>query len=54
MALNRSVGAVLGAWIYDGSVRNSVLIIACAGIAAAVVYLLRSQICGGAIVHHGD
>jgi DHA1 family bicyclomycin/chloramphenicol resistance-like MFS transporter len=50
-----AVGAVLGAWIYDGSVRHSVLIIACAGIAAAAVYLLRSQICGGAVLlHHGE
>jgi DHA1 family bicyclomycin/chloramphenicol resistance-like MFS transporter len=49
-----AVGAVVGAAIYDGSVRNSVLIIACAGIAAAAVYLLRSQICGGGVVHHAD
>ena len=49
-----AVGAVVGASIYNGSVRNSVMIIACAGIAAALVYLLRFQICGGAIVHHAD
>jgi DHA1 family bicyclomycin/chloramphenicol resistance-like MFS transporter len=49
-----ALGAVLGASIYNGSVRNSVLIIACAGIAAAVVYLLRSQICGGVITQHPD
>ncbi len=49
-----AVGAVLGASIYNGSVRNSVLIIACAGISAAVVYLLRSRICGGPVTIHAD
>lgn len=49
-----AIGAVLGASIYDGTVRNSVLILACVGIAAAAVYLLRRQICGGAIAHQPD
>ena len=49
-----AIGAVLGASLYDGSVRNSVLIIACAGVAASVVYLLRVQICGGVIARHPE
>jgi len=47
-------GAVLGATIYDGSVRNAVLIIGGAGIVILVIFLLRPLICGGPIVHHPE
>ena len=45
-------GALLGAAIYDGSIRNSVIIIAGAGILTALVFLMRPLICGKNIVHH--
>ena len=47
-------GAMLGATIYDGTVRNAVLIIGCAGIVMLGVFVLRPLICGGPIVHHPD
>jgi DHA1 family bicyclomycin/chloramphenicol resistance-like MFS transporter len=49
-----AVGALLGAAIYDGTIRNAVLIIACAGTTVTLTFLLRSRICGGPIVHHVD
>lgn len=49
-----AVGALLGAALYDGSVRNAVLIIACAGVTVTCTFLLRSRICGGPIVHHAE
>lgn len=49
-----AMGAIVGASMYDGSVRNAVLIIACAGITVTCTFLLRSQICGGPIVHHPE
>lgn len=49
-----ATGAMLGAWIYNGSVRNAVIVIACAGLVIASVYLLRPLICGAAIVRHPD
>jgi DHA1 family bicyclomycin/chloramphenicol resistance-like MFS transporter len=49
-----ALGALVGAAIYDGSVRNSVLIIACTGIATTGVLLMRPLICGGPIVRHPD
>ena len=49
-----ATGAILGASIYDGSVRNAVIVIACAGLVVAAVYLLRPLICGGPIVHHPE
>ena len=49
-----ALGALFGATIYNGSVRNAVLIIACAGITVTVTFLMRSRICGGPIVHHPD
>jgi hypothetical protein len=45
---------MLGASIYDGSVRKAVIVIACAGLVVATVYLLRPLICGGPIVHHPE
>jgi len=47
-------GAVLGASIYNGSVRNALLIIGGAGITMLVIFLLRPLICAGPIVHHPD
>ena len=49
-----ATGAMLGATIYDGTVRNAVLIIGCAGIVMLSVFVLRPLICGGPIVHHPD
>lgn len=48
-----AAGALLGAAIYDGSVRNSVVIIGCVGLLVVLVFLLRPVICPQ-IVHHPD
>ena len=45
-------GALLGAILYDGSVRNAVIIIAVVGIAAAAVFVSRPLIAPGPFVHH--
>ncbi len=47
-------GALLGAMIYDGTVRNSVLIMGVIGTAVALIYLLRPVICPTPLVHHPD
>ncbi len=47
-------GAILGALIYDGSVRNAVLIMATAGTVTAGIFLLRSFIVPGPLVHNRD
>ena len=47
-------GALVGAAIYDGSVRNSVLLMAGVGIVVAVLFLLRPLIAPGDLVHHPD
>jgi DHA1 family bicyclomycin/chloramphenicol resistance-like MFS transporter len=49
-----AAGALLGAVIYDGSVRNAVVIMATVGIAVAGVFLLRPFIAPGDLVHHPD
>lgn len=49
-----AAGAVLSAVIYDGSVRNAVVIMAIAGVATTCVFLLRSWIAPGPMVHHPD
>jgi multisubunit Na+/H+ antiporter MnhG subunit len=46
-------GAILGATIYNGSVRNSVVIIGATGIASVLVFLAKPLICPK-IVHHPD
>ena len=46
-------GALLGAAIYDGTVRNSVIIMGCAAIMVAVTFLLRPVLCPR-LVHHPD
>jgi DHA1 family bicyclomycin/chloramphenicol resistance-like MFS transporter len=47
-------GAILGATIYNGTLRNAVLIIGCVGVVMLLVFLLRPLICGGPIVHHPE
>ena len=47
-------GAILGATIYNGTLRNAVLIIGGAGIVMLLIFLLRPLICGGPIVHHPE
>jgi DHA1 family bicyclomycin/chloramphenicol resistance-like MFS transporter len=47
-------GALIGAAIYDGSVRNAVIILGSAGTLTAIVFLLRPLIMRGGIVHHPD
>jgi len=47
-------GALLAAVIYDGSIRNAVLIMGCAGAGVALIFLLRPLIAPGPLVHHPD
>jgi DHA1 family bicyclomycin/chloramphenicol resistance-like MFS transporter len=49
-----AAGAILGALIYDGTVRNSVIIMAAAGLATAAVFLMRPLMCPEPLVHHPD
>ena len=47
-------GAILGALIYDGTVRNAVIIMAAAGNITAAIFLLRPLIVPEPLVHHRD
>lgn len=47
-----ATGALLGAAIYNGSIRNSVIIMGTAGMLTVLVLLLRPVICGKHIVQH--
>ncbi|MBU2677128.1 MAG: multidrug effflux MFS transporter [Gammaproteobacteria bacterium] len=47
-------GALLAAVIYDGSVRNAVIIMAAAGLCTTLVFLLRPLIAPGPFTHHPD
>lgn len=47
-------GALLAAIIYDGSVRNSVIIMAIVGLSVTGIFLLRPLIAPGSLVHHPD
>ena len=47
-------GAILGAAAYDGTLRNSVLIMAGAGIVLLAILLLQPLFCGGPIFHHPE
>lgn len=47
-------GAILGALIYDGSVRNATIIMAATGTITGGIFLLRPFICPGTMVHHPD
>lgn len=48
-----AAGALLGAAIYNGSVRNSVLIIGCAGVVSVLIFLAKPLLCPK-LVHHPD
>jgi hypothetical protein len=43
-----------GRLVYNGTLRNAVLIIGGAGIVMLLIFLLRPLICGGPIVHHQE
>ncbi|MDX2411369.1 MAG: hypothetical protein QNK34_05370, partial [Woeseiaceae bacterium] len=47
-------GAIVGALIYDGSVRNSVVIIATVSAITIAVFLLKPWIAPGPFMHHPD
>jgi DHA1 family bicyclomycin/chloramphenicol resistance-like MFS transporter len=47
-------GAILGALIYDGTVRNAVIIMAMTGTVTAGIFLLRPLIVPEPLVHHRD
>ena len=49
-----AAGALLAAVIYDGSVRQTVIIMAVVGLVVMVVFLLRPLIAPGDLVHHPD
>jgi DHA1 family bicyclomycin/chloramphenicol resistance-like MFS transporter len=49
-----ATGAILGAVIYDGSVRMSVVIMALTATATVAIFLLRPLIMPGPLVHHPD
>lgn len=46
--------AVIAALIYDGSVRNSIVILASSGALIVIVFLLRPLIAPGPLYHHPD
>lgn len=46
--------AILGAAIYDGSIRNSIIILASSATLIVVVFLLKPVICPGPLYHHPD
>lgn len=47
-------GALVGAAIYDGTVRNAVLLMAVVGVVVAGLFVLRPLIAPGDLVHHPD
>jgi len=47
-------GALVGAMIYDGTVRSTIIIMGVAGVLTAGVFLLRPLIVPGPLVHHPD
>ena len=49
-----AAGALVAASIYDGTVRNAVIIIAGAGLTVATLFLLRPFIAPGDLVHHPE
>jgi DHA1 family bicyclomycin/chloramphenicol resistance-like MFS transporter len=49
-----ATGALVAATIYDGSVRNSILIMAVAGLVVTAIFLLRPLIAPGDLVHHAE
>ena len=49
-----ATGAIVGASIYDDTIRNSVLLMGCAGAATLGIFLLRRLIAPAPFVHHAD
>lgn len=49
-----ATGAIVGAMIYDGTVRNSVIILGLAGAATTLVFVSKPLITPGPFVHHPD
>ena len=49
-----TTGALVAAWIYDGTVRNSLLIMASVGLITTCIFLMRPLIAPGDLVHHPD
>ena len=49
-----ATGAMVGASIYNGTIRNSVIIMAIVGLATAVIFLLKPVIAPGPVIHHPD
>ena len=47
-------GALLAAVIYDGSVRNAVIIMAIVGLLTTLIFLMRPLIAPGPLVHHPE
>ena len=52
--LSGACGALLAALIYDGSVRNSVIIMATVGLITTALFLMRPLIAPGPFVHHPE
>lgn len=52
--VHAAIGALVGAAIYDGTVRNAVLLMAAVGIVVATVFIMRPLIAPGDLVHHPD
>jgi DHA1 family bicyclomycin/chloramphenicol resistance-like MFS transporter len=48
-----ATGALLGAMIYDGSIRNAIIIIGSVGVLVAIIFLAKPLI-APIIVHHPD
>jgi DHA1 family bicyclomycin/chloramphenicol resistance-like MFS transporter len=48
-----ATGALLGAAIYNGSIRNSVVIIGSAGLATVLIFVAKPLLCPK-LVHHPD
>jgi hypothetical protein len=49
-----ATGALVAAAIYNDSVRNSVMLMACASATVTCIFLLRPLIAPGDLVHHSD
>lgn len=49
-----AAGALVAAVIYDGSVRNAVLMMGVVGVSVTLLFLLRPFIAPGELVHHPD
>ena len=49
-----ALGALGGAFVFTGGVRNSMMLMTFASLAMVSVFLLRRLICGGPIVHHAQ